>query len=104
MAWLPLLQMYALADVTRDEDGFAYVFNKQVPGMLFNFWWLIAFFVAMVPGIGPLLSLAMQVICMGSCLIPIYATIDDKSESDVTAFAFVSAFFPIIWVIKFLTA
>ncbi len=57
---------------------------------------------AFIPTVGSLLNLVLTVICLGTCYIKMYAKLDGRDEKDVQALGYVSGFFPIIAVFKFL--
>lgn len=92
---------YALADVTRDENGNARIFDKEIPGMLFNFWWVITWAVGFVPFIGAAVSFVLNGICAGTCYEYIYAKIENKTRQETRAVGILSGFISIIALIKF---
>ena len=103
MAWIPLANCWALAEVALDgEEEMKFFDSISVPAMAFKLWWLIAYAVSIVPGVGAILNLAMRVICLGTCYIKVYARLDGKSEAETQVLGYVSGFLPIIAAVKFL--
>ena len=101
MAWIPYANNYAVADVIRGDNDKTNVLGLELPSMLFNFWWLIGIVITRIPNVGSILYLALQTICLGTCLKTIYAKCEQKDPSEVAALAYVSGFIPIIALIKF---
>lgn len=101
MAWIPLANMYALADVIRGDDTETVVWGKSVPAMLFNFWWAISMVCCFIPGIGTVLYTVLRVVCLGNCFAYIYAAVEGKEVDEVKGIAIASGFIPIIALIKF---
>lgn len=103
MVWIPFANCWALAEVALDGEENIKLFDSfSVPATLFKLWWLIMYGVLLIPGVGEILSLALQVICLGTCYTKIYARLDGKTEAETQALGYVSGFFPIIAVFKFL--
>lgn len=106
LVWIAPIGLYwALAEVAMDLDG-TYdmeVLSFRIPGTVFKLWYLIAVAVSFIPAVGGILNLVLTIICAGTCYIKMYAKLDNKEERDVQALGYVSAFFPVIAVFKFLT-
>ncbi|MCM1113742.1 MAG: hypothetical protein NC399_10870 [Muribaculum sp.] len=103
MAWIPFAQYWAFAEVALDGKESINLFDSfDVPATLFKLWWLIVYCVSFVPGVGAVLSIAVRVICLGTCYIKVYARLDGKTEAETQALGYVSGFFPIIAAFKFL--
>lgn len=100
--WIPLFQLYALADICHDENGNVVLFGQIIPAMLFNFWWLVSLAAGRIPYFGDLLALALQIICLGTCFIKIFSTVERRSEEEVRILGYVSGFIPLIGIIKIL--
>lgn len=103
MAWIPLLNYFALARVTANENGNTRIFGFELPNMVFCFWWVAWLAVDYIPNVGGLLGIVLRVICLGTCFIYIYSRVENKPESEVKALGYVSGLIPIIAIVKFLT-
>ena len=101
MAWVPYANRYAVADVIRGDDDQTEVLGHKVPALLFNFWWLAALVVLLVPTIGYLCYVAMSIICLGTCYKDIFARCENKQPEEVSSVAYIAGFLPIIALIKF---
>lgn len=102
MAWIPLANLFAIAQVASRGQDEMKIFNFQLPTVVMGLWWIVYFVLGRIPHVGTLLATACQVICLGTCFINIYAMLDGKSEEEEKAIGFVSGLIPIIAVIKFL--
>ncbi len=103
MAWIPYANMWALAEVALDGDESMTLFGSfNIPAIAFKLWWVIGLVLAFIPTVGSLLNLVLTVICLGTCYIKMYAKLYGRDEKDVQALGYVSGFFPIIAVFKFL--
>ena len=103
MAWIPLANYWALAEVVLDdEENVNLLGSFNVSAKVFKLWWLIAYAIAFVPGVGSLLNLVLHVVCLGTCYIKIYARLDGRDEGEMQVLGYVSGFFPIVAVVKFL--
>ena len=103
MAWIPLLNYFALARVTADQNGNTRILGFELPNMLFCFWWAAWLAVGYIPKVGNLLGLVVRVICLGTCFIYIYSRVENKPEAEVQALGYVSGLIPIVAIVKFLT-
>ncbi len=103
MAWIPLLNYFALARVTADENGNTRIFGFELPNMVFSFWWIAWLAVGYIPNVGNFLGLVVRVICLGTCFIYIYSRVENKPESEVQALGYVSGLIPIVAIVKFLS-
>jgi len=104
LVWFAPLGLYwALAAVTLDLEGVydMEIFSFRISGLAFKLWYLIAVAVSFIPIAGTILSIALTVICAGTCYIKIYAKLDGRDESEVQALGYLSGLFPIIAVFKF---
>ncbi len=102
MAWIPLANSWAIADVIQDKEGNVTIFGQKIPAMAFNFWFVVPFLLSYIPGIGSLLNVAANVILFGTICIHLYSRIENKSEKDVQILGYVSGWISIIAIIKFL--
>lgn len=103
MAWIPLANMWALAEVALDGDESMTLFGSlNIPAIAFKLWWVVGFVSSFIPMVGGFLNLVLTVICLGTCYIKMYAKLDGRDEKDVQALGYVSGFFPIIAVFKLL--
>lgn len=103
MAWIPFANYWALAEAALDGEESINFFNSlSVPATLFKLWWLISYGASFIPGVGAVLNIAMQVICLGTCYVKVYARLDGTTEEAAQALGYVSGFFPIIATFKFL--
>ncbi len=102
MAWIPFANYWAFAEVASGGQSQMKVLNMEVPTILMELWWLIMLVLMRVPHIGGVLGRVLQVICLGTCFIKIYAMMDGKSENEVAALGYISGLLPIIAWIKFL--
>ncbi len=103
MAWIPFANMWALAEVALDGDESMTLFGSlNIPAIAFKLWWAVGLVLSFIPTVGSLLNLVLTVICLGTCYIKMYAKLDGRDEKDVQALGYVSGFFPIIAVFKFL--
>lgn len=103
MVWIPFANYWAFAEVALDGEENINLFDSfSVPATLFKLWWLIMYGVSVVPGVGAILSTVMRVICLGTCYTKVYARLDGKTEEETQGLGYVSGFFPIIAIFKFL--
>ena len=103
MAWIPLANYWALAEAAMDgEENVVFFSTVSVSTASFRLWWLFAYVVSLVPGVGTILNIAMRVICLGTCYIKVYARLNGKTEAETQVLGYVSGFLPIIAVVKFL--
>ncbi|MDE7478210.1 MAG: hypothetical protein K2M91_09725 [Lachnospiraceae bacterium] len=103
MAWIPLAQQYALADVAAgNEDNVTLFGTLTVPATLYRFWWILWIVLPFVPFIGGLASTVVMVVFLGNCYVKIYARLDGTSEQEQQVIGYLSGFLVIIAVVKFL--
>lgn len=102
MAWVPVVRYYGLGDVMADGRTELPLFGANVPAILFKLWFIGAWAVSFVPGIGGLLNIAVRVICYGQVLGEIFARIENRPYNDVKTIGYVSGAITIIAYIKFL--
>ena len=103
MAWIPLAQQYALADVAAgNQDNVTLFGTLSVPATLYRFWWILWIVLPFVPFIGGLASTAVMVVFLGNCYVKIYARLDGTSEQEQQVIGYLSGFLVIIAVVKFL--
>lgn len=103
MAWIPGLNYFALAQLTADENKETTVVKWKIPTTVFSLWFIASLILPSIPGIGALLNTILQTICLGTCFSYIYAKCENKSIKDTQALGYVSGFFPIIALCKFLS-
>lgn len=103
MVWIPFANYWALAEVVLDgEENINLLGSFSVSATVFKLWWLIAYGVSFVPVVGSLLNLVLHVVCLGTCYIKMYARLDGRDEGEMQALGYVSGFFPIVAIVKFL--
>lgn len=104
MAWIPLANYYAYADVTanRQESVPIFLGRLNVPAMLYKFWWAIMIVVSFIPEIGSLLVWVLQTIFLGSCYIKMYAALEHDTEQSQQVVGYISGLIPVVAVVKFL--
>ncbi len=103
MAWIPFANYWALAEVVLNGQESITLFDSlNIPAMLFKLWWVIAFCVSYIPGLGAILNVALRVICLGTCYTKIYARLDRTDEKDTQVLGYVSGFISIVASCKFL--
>lgn len=102
MAWVPILCEFAIADAACEGKDKLPLFGASAPSWLFKFYWLISFAVGFVPVVGTVASIVLQVILLGTIYTHIYARIEDKELSDCQVLGYISGFFTIIAIVKFL--
>ena len=94
MAWIPLANMWALAEVALDGDESMTLFGSlNIPAIAFKLWWVVGFVSSFIPMVGGFLNLVLTVICLGTCYIKMYAKLDGRDEKDVQALVYVHVFF-----------
>lgn len=103
MAWIPLLNYFALARVTANENGNTRILGFELPNIVFCFWWVAWLAVDYIPNVGSFLGMVLRVICLGTCFIYIYSRVENKPESEVQALGYVSGLIPIVAIVKFLS-
>lgn len=105
MAWIPLLNYIAMAQIIADENGDVKIFNAKLQGTLYQFWWvilLVAYW--FVPGtLGNLVGIAISVVFLGTNLKAIYAKMEGKPEEDVAVIGYLSGWIGLIYMVKFLS-
>jgi hypothetical protein len=103
MGWVPVANLYALADVAADgQDNINVIGTVTIPAMLYKFWWAIVFVANFVPAIGSILAIAIQVICFGNIFIRLFARMSYTSQQEQQVIGYISGLLPIVGAIKFL--
>lgn len=103
MAWIPFANYYAYADsVTNGQDTVTLFGNLSVPVMVYKFWWIAIFVAPLIPVIGSLLLTVIIVVFLGNCYTKMYARLENTPEQDQQVIGYLSGFFAIIAVVKFL--
>ena len=103
MAWIPLAQYYALADVAAGNQESVTLFGSvSVPAILYKFWWIVWIVVSFVPVIGSIAAFAVIVVFLGNSYVKIYARLDGTSEQEQQVIGYLSGFLQIIAIVKFL--
>jgi hypothetical protein len=103
LAWIPLAQYYALADVAaQGQENITIIGTLSIPAMLYKLWWVVAIVINIVPAIGSILALAITIICSGHVFTRLFAMIERTSEQSQQAIGYISGFIPLVGAIKFL--
>ena len=117
LAWIPYGCTFACADaaakdeedgelfVAKDEDPVELFGSFTVPALLFKLWWILLLVLGFLPFPGWLsnvLSIALNIVFMGSIYAKMFAELDGKTESEEQVLGCVSGFLPIVAVFKFL--
>lgn len=103
MAWIPFANYWALAEVALNGEESMNLFGSfSVPAIAFKLWWVIAYVVMFVPGVGNFLYFVVSIIGLGTCYIKMYARLDGKDEKDVRVVGYLSGWIPLIAMCKFL--
>jgi hypothetical protein len=104
MAWIPLANYYALADVAANkEENINLIGTLTIPVMLYKLWWLVMLVASFVPIIGSIVAIAIQVICLGHIFTRLFARIDHTQEQQQQTLAYISGLIPLVAAIKFLS-
>ena len=104
MAWVPFLNYYALADVTKDEGENTKVLNAfEVPNWLYQFFWVVLVITTIFNINGTvewILNIACSVIFLGTIYTKLFAWHDKVSEDEKRTMGIVSGIFNVVaWVI-----
>lgn len=103
-AWIPILRCMAYADAVSKEDGFT-IFGQKIPANIFRFWWIllvVASLLSHVNGtLGSILNIVVNVICLGTIYIKMYAKLENRPEEEVQVVGYLSGWLPIIAIVKF---
>lgn len=103
MAWIPFANYWALADVALNGEESMNLFGSlSIPAIVFKLWWVIAYVVNFIPAVGGLCFLVINIICLGTCYIKMYARLEGKDEKDVRVVGYLSGWIPLIALCKFL--
>ena len=106
LAWIPYGCTFACADAAaKDEDPVELFGSFTVPALLFKLWWILLLVLGFLPFPGWLsnvLSIALNIVFMGSIYAKMFAELDGKTESEEQVLGCVSGFLPIVAVFKFL--
>ena len=95
-AFIPIYNLYILADLTCGD--YFNLGDFKIEKKYFVWWWLFAFVIGLVPGIGSIFELAIIILSEGYCRKVAFSRIDDKYTGSIIAY--VSVLIPIImWVI-----
>jgi hypothetical protein len=104
LGWIPIANLYALADAAANgEQEINIIGTIKIPAILYKFWWAVMWVCAFIPMIGTIASIAVKVIVFGHIFIRLFARLTYTSEKDQQVMGYVSAFFPIVGAIRFLT-
>lgn len=103
MAWIPFINYFALADAVCEGRQTLSLFGKELPAILFKFWWIGQYILSQIPYIGWICSIAVAVLFFGTVLTECYARIEDRPVEDMQVLGFISGWITIIPIIKFLT-
>ena len=103
MAWIPILNYFALAQITADKDKNTTVIKWKIPTIAFSLWFIVGWVLAEIPNVGSLLNIILQVICLGTCFTFIYSKCEGKTIEEVQAIGYISGLIPIIALCKFLS-
>ena len=101
-AWVPFLGYVGLAMVCADSDGKVDMFGQKIPAVVLGLWFLASYVLGLVPGVGGILSLAVQVLCLGRIYQIVYAKMESAPEKDMQVLGYVSGLIPVIPMVKFL--
>jgi len=96
MAWVPILNFYALAKSIEEEETTNVVADVKVPTTYFNWWIVVAIIVNFIPVIGNILLLAMCLLCQGYVYKQMFSRLEKKDEAQVQTIAYVSGLIPIV--------
>lgn len=103
LAWIPYGLYFALTEAT----GYATVdlnLGLSIDMNLFRFWWVLIIVTPMIPGVGMLLTTALNIIVLGWNYGVLFAALDSKDYDETKGLGYVAGFFGIVAFIKFLTA
>lgn len=101
-AWIPFLNYYALATVALGDSKSYVLFGKDIPAAVFKFWWVSLFVTGLIPFVGGILGIAIQVICFGTVYTLIYSALENKTIEECKVLGYVSSIIGIIPLVKFL--
>lgn len=100
-AWVPYWRWQALTLIAQDENKNIDILGYDVPAPILGLWpYLVPFIHNSVTG--SIVSVSIQVICLGRALQKIYAKMENKDENQTKTIGYVSAFFTWIMTYKFI--
>lgn len=104
MAWIPLVQIWALADAAAEgeENWDIPLVNVKCPTIVFKLSWLIVLVLGYIPSIGGVLSIIAAVVLYGGIFQHVYSRVENRSMGQVATLAYISGIIQIIAWIKFL--
>lgn len=100
LGWIPFACQYALSDIACEAEG-ATIFGTHFDKKLFNFWYVITTGIGMIPAIGSIASLVLNIVCGGYCYARIYAKIYEGTPEQYDTEGKLAGFIPIIAAMKF---
>jgi hypothetical protein len=104
MAWIPVVNYFAMADVAAGgQQQVNLIGTLTIPATLYKLWWLVMLVAGFIPAIGGILAIVIQVICLGSIYIKMFARLEGTTEQAQQVVGYISGLIPIVGAIKFLT-
>lgn len=105
MAWIPLANWFAFAEVAVGNAEQITLFGKvTIPVIFYKLWWVLMLICASIPLVGSFLATVIRVVFLGNCFTKIYAKLEYTSEQEQQVIGYLSGLLPIIAVVKFLTS
>ena len=102
MAWIPVLNYYALAEGTGDGMGQTrlYLVNTDIATDIFRFWPILTLAVSRMEGVGGILELLLTILCLGTSFTTVYSKFENRSPDEVKILGYLSGWIPLIGVIR----
>jgi hypothetical protein len=95
---------FAMADVAAGgQQQVNLIGTLTIPATLYKLWWLVMLVAGFIPAIGGILAIVIQVICLGSIYIKMFARLEGTTEQAQQVVGYISGLIPIVGAIKFLT-
>ena len=101
LAWLPIANYYELAILTRDENNQTKVFGQYIDIKLFRFWYVAMSAAMVIPVVGGIIGIVIQVVCLGTCYARAFAILEDRPVSEFTTTGYLCGAIPLIVIFKY---
>lgn len=102
MAWVPVLNYFALGQTCDEGDGNVTLIGLRIPTLVFSLWFVLFLVVGYIPNVGSLLQTIVQVLFFGRTCQCVYAKMEGKPENETAVIGYLSGLLPIIAMVKFL--
>ncbi len=98
-AWIPFLNYVAFADSIQEGETIT-ILGQEIPFKFFRFWWVLCLVAPFIPVVGTILGYVIQVLCLGTNYIKMFAKLENRTEEDVQVVGYVSGLLPIVAAVK----